>query len=285
MSEIWTPTSSDITDYYLHNPYGEDVEYSLGNKKTYGRTERTGWFFGAGNPEFWKYQQMLLVPGGRLLDVGCASGRSSVFFALNGMGVVGVDPNRAKTDDYKSVADELELSLEIYNSRLQDIQFEEASFDTVLLDHTFAHSNDRQEVTEILEKSWTLLKPGGFLWIRANGIEDGHYWEMVSEAKKGYRLMGHGAYPTEIEVIDDGLLEHPCNCSGELQRDRSIFLDQLGLQIELAGLGAEIAHLQCIPREDQKNLMFGEDYNWELGEVWQGGTISIIAKKPSFSES
>lgn len=284
MSEIWTPTSADNTDFYLHNPYGEDTEYSSGSK-TYGYTEKTGWFFGSGNPEFWKYHQMLLVPGGQLLDVGCANGRSSIYFGLNGMNVTGIDTNQTKTDEYKAVAAELELNLKIHNGLLQDAHFAEASFDTVLLDHTFAHSEDRQEVAEVLEKSWDLLKPGGFLWIRANGIEDSRYWEMVSEAKKGYRLMGHGAYPTEIEVIDDGLLEHPCNCSGELQRDRSIFLDQLGLQIELAGWGAEVAYLQCIPKEGGHNKMFGEDYNRELGGVWQSGTITIIAKKPSISES
>lgn len=50
-----------------------------------------GWDFNNGDPEFWKFQDRLVVRGGRVLDLGIGFGRSSVFFALNGMEVVGVD--------------------------------------------------------------------------------------------------------------------------------------------------------------------------------------------------
>lgn len=53
-----------------------------------------GWPFGNGDPEYWKFKDRLVVKGGKVLDLGVAVGRSSFFFALHGMDVLGYDNSR-----------------------------------------------------------------------------------------------------------------------------------------------------------------------------------------------
>lgn len=280
MSDLTLIESVDLSDRYLHNPYGNDTEYR-GNGYAFGETEPSGWYFGSGNPEFWRHSDKLLVPGGKLLDVGSGEGRSSMFFVLNGMQVTAVDPEVSKTEEFSRAINELGYEIEVINNRVEDAPLQPNTFDTVLLDHTFAHLDSFGQADAILVKTWAVLKPGGHLWMRANGTEDSRYWEMCREASRGFRFNNFGgASGSEMKIVEDGIIEHPCNCSGEIRLDKSVFFEQLDIPLRIARLGGLVEHLQCIPREGEHNMMYGEDFNRELGGVYLGGTISLIARKP-----
>lgn len=57
-----TLTPQELLNDHLYNP------------------NENGWRFSTGDPELWKFQDRLLVPGGNVLDLGIGMGRISVFF-------------------------------------------------------------------------------------------------------------------------------------------------------------------------------------------------------------
>src|ERR1700683_3325466 len=82
-----------------------------------------------GQIDIYLFDQLLrkrIVPGMRVLDAGCGSGRNLLYFLREGYDVFGVDSDPRAVGDVRGLAAKLALDLPPYNFRAERI--EEMSF-------------------------------------------------------------------------------------------------------------------------------------------------------------
>jgi len=103
-----------------------------------------------------KILQRYVSPPGRILDIGCASGRFLQACADAGWNVVGLEPSRALC----AKAAQLLQGAQILPLTLQEADFPAASFEAVAMWDVLEHVPDPGQ---FLQKAASLLKPGGFL--------------------------------------------------------------------------------------------------------------------------
>ena len=94
------------------------------------------------------------IPHGRLLEVGCGSGRMLKSMQDKGWDVVGVDPDPIAIKNAKS------MGLIVYQGILADQKFEDDSFDAIALSHVIEHVPNPLDLLKECER---ILKPGGHL--------------------------------------------------------------------------------------------------------------------------
>lgn len=256
MSELHVvETDDELLDYILHNPDG------------------SGWHFSGGDPEFWKYSNQLVVPGGKALDLGIGWGRSSFYLASEGMSVEGYDINVEQMNEVSTIVSELSPTLPLdITCTYRDItkgNFGHEQYDTVIA-ASLVHMPSKESAAAVYQKGYDALIPGGHMWIRAMGKESSAYIGLIQQS----------CYDRTVTVIDNDVIEHPCNCSGNEGIDPTVFFDQTELLELFSTVGANIIHSQCAPTDGQMNIMFGEDHH--RGQVWveRGGMISLLVQKP-----
>lgn len=261
------------TDQMRHFPYDRDDEYVL--EQYDGR----GWHFSAGEPEFWKFSDQLLVPGGRLLDIGIGEGASSLYFALHGMEVTGVDTNAARIEKVNSMS---ELANSIPGFKMHAMELDaieeplpEGQFDTIIIDHVI-HLPSTEATYHMLDKALASLKPGGHIWLRGVGKHADQYDELRREARRNEI----GLSDSGVKVISKDVIKLPCDCSGELRIDPVVFFDPGDFVNYFSQAGYRILHSQTIETEGKPNIMFGEDFRIDV-DHYRGGMMTIIAQKPA----
>lgn len=105
----------------------------------------------------------LLAPGMKLLDVGAGAGFFPYVVKQNGFAVTGLEPNTG----YAQYARD-EFGLDIRAGFLQDMDFEDGSFDIITLNHVLEHLEDPFAALVRL-RGW--LRPGGYLNLEVPNIE------------------------------------------------------------------------------------------------------------------
>lgn len=102
------------------------------------------------------------VPGGRLLEIGCANG-----FFLNAARMsyetVGVEPSRAASEYARS-----KLRLDVPAATMADARFPDASFDAVALIDVIEHVPDP---LAMLREAARVTRPGGVLYLVTPDVE------------------------------------------------------------------------------------------------------------------
>lgn len=233
-----------------------------------------GWFFGAGNPEFWKHQETLVKNKGKVLDLGMGTSRSSLFFALHGMNVVGYDLDEEQVALVNEMAKSEALPIEGKVGDIREINLGKNKFDLVILDFTFVHFGSLEEAEAVLDKAYTSLKPNGHIWVRAVGKSDECYLNLLWQAE-------HDS--PDVEKVNNDVIKSLCDCSGELRMDPHLFFDQTHLLEYFAQKGARFVETRTIPGKpiEDPNIMYGEDWpsTRQNGEAF--GTITILAQKKS----
>ena len=169
----------------------------------------TGWYFGAGDPEFWVFKDKLLVPGGKALDLGMGQGKSSLFFALQGMEVTGYEVDENAIAIMRAITESYDLPIEIKNEDMIQAYFGEEEYDTVLCGSTFAHFPSKTSAFKVLEKAVDAIKIGGHIWLRAGSKEDSSFRDL------NYYVNFHSH--EGFSKVDDDVYKAPCDCSGELK--------------------------------------------------------------------
>lgn len=230
----------------------------------------TGWFFPAGDPEFWVFKDKLLVPNGKVLDLGMGQGKSSLFFALQGMEVIGYEVDENAIAIMGTIKEAYDLPIEIRDEDIIQAYFGEEEYDTVLCGSTFAHFPSKTSAFHVLGKAVDAIKVGGHIWIRAGGKYDSSFGELKRYVYE---------YPAEVKKIDDDVYLAPCECSGERKIEPQLFFDLMELLYFIAKNGLKIIHTQIIPEEGKQNIMFGEDFNRSQTKTGLGGMITILAQK------
>ncbi|QDV06673.1 tellurite resistance protein TehB [Planctomycetes bacterium Poly30] len=130
-----------------------------------------------------------IVPGSRLIDVGCGGGRNLPWFLRNGFDVTALDPN---PEAFVVLEEELRCrGLELPASRrvlgfVESADLPAQSFDVVLSNAVLHFARGHAHFRSMLDATWRLVAPGGLFFARLTssvGIEpgirplgDGRFW-------------------------------------------------------------------------------------------------------------
>lgn len=101
------------------------------------------------------------VGSGRLLDVGCGSGRFLVDAQQAGWRVAGVDPD-------PNVASASLPGVEFRHGGIDQFADQAGEFDVVTLSHVIEHEH---WPLRLLREAWSLLKPGALLYVDTPNVE------------------------------------------------------------------------------------------------------------------
>ena len=127
------------------------------------------WF---GGIDIYLFDQLLkgrMVPGMRVLDAGCGSGRNLVYFLRSGYEVFAVDESDQAIERLRQLSARLAPNLPQENFKVgpvETMRFEEAKFDVVLSSAVLHFARDDQHWMAMVEAMWRVLKPGGIFFAR-----------------------------------------------------------------------------------------------------------------------
>lgn len=117
------------------------------------------------HPELPKYSKKFESHGvKRILDLGCGSGRHTVFLAKSGFEVFGLDiAPTGLCATIEKLAKE-GLSAHVTLSDMQVLPYDDAFFDTVI-SVSVIHHNRLQDIQETVSEIWRVLRPQGLVWV------------------------------------------------------------------------------------------------------------------------
>ena len=127
------------------------------------------WF---GGIDIYLFDQLLkgrFIPGMRILDAGCGSGRNLVYFLRAGYEVFSVDESSEALAQTRRMAAELAPHLPQDNFRAEPVQrmsFPDASFDVVISSAVLHFAGHEQEWDSMVKEMWRVLKPSGIFFAR-----------------------------------------------------------------------------------------------------------------------
>jgi SAM-dependent methyltransferase len=146
-----------------------------------------------GDIDIYLFDQLLrgrIVPGRRVLDAGCGSGRNLVYLLRSGYEVFGIDADPSAIHAVRQLAVRLAPHLPADNFRaeaIEQITFPEGFADVVLSSAVLHFARDDEQFMAMLESSWKALKRGGLFFCRlASSIGMEH--EVKRIAGRRYRL-------------------------------------------------------------------------------------------------
>src|SRR5687767_2168922 len=162
------------------------------------------WF---GGIDIYLFDQLLkgrLVPGMRVLDAGCGSGRNLVYFLKSGYEVFAVDESDLAIERLRQLAARLAPHLPRENFKtdaVERIRFEDIEFDVVISSAVLHFARDDRHWMAMLEAMWRVLKPGGIFFARLAstiGIEN----QIRSIEGRRYRLPdGSDRFLVDAEML------------------------------------------------------------------------------------
>jgi len=136
------------------------------------------WF---GGIDIYLFDQLLkgrIVPGMRVLDAGCGTGRNLIYLLKSGWEVFGVDESSAAVSQTRRLASGLAPHLQLDNFRVEPVErvsFADADFDLVLSSAVLHFARDEDHWLAMVREMWRVLKPGGIFFARlasSIGIEE-----------------------------------------------------------------------------------------------------------------
>jgi SAM-dependent methyltransferase len=119
-----------------------------------------------------------VVPGMRVLDAGCGTGRNLVYLLKSGFEVFGVDESSGAVAQTRRLVSELAPRLPLENFRQEPVErmsYADADFDLVLSSAVLHFARDEAQWQSMLREMWRVLKPGGIFFARlasSIGIEN-----------------------------------------------------------------------------------------------------------------
>ena len=125
-----------------------------------------------GQIDIYLFDQLLkgrIVPGMRILDAGCGSGRNLVYFLREGYDVFGADADPQAIDSVRRLAASLAPALSADHFRVEPVEamsFPDAFADVVLSSAVLHFARDDRQFDAMLRGSWRVLKPGGLFFCR-----------------------------------------------------------------------------------------------------------------------
>jgi tellurite methyltransferase len=136
------------------------------------------WF---GGIDIYLFDQLLkgrIVPGMRVLDAGCGTGRNLVYLFRGGWEVFGIDESSGAVAQTQRLVTELAPHLPLDNFRAEPVErmsFADAGFDLVLSSAVLHFARDEEHWRAMVREMWRVLKSGGIFFARlasSIGIKD-----------------------------------------------------------------------------------------------------------------
>ena len=131
--------------------------------------------------DIYLFDQLLrgrIVPGMRILDAGCGSGRNLVYLLREGYEVFGADPDPEAITATRALSASLSPDLPAGNFHVETIEatsFPDDFADAVISSAVLHFARDDNHFTAMLHGTWRVLKPGGLFFCRlasSIGIEN-----------------------------------------------------------------------------------------------------------------
>lgn len=230
-----------------------------------GTQEGKGWGFHWGDPELWRIKDQLIVPNGKALDVGMGTGRASMFFALHGMTVQGIDLDEESVAIVNALGHSYDLPLSASVGDVSQVELVPEEYDIALFAQTFIHFPSKQLAFDALEKVLASLKHRGKLWVRAATKADSCFEDIQLSGRK----------------IDEDVYEEPCACTGVYVPDeKHLFFDQTDLVQWACANRLRIIHSEAGTQVGAPNILYGKDVEsyYDPNRTW--GFVTILVEKP-----
>jgi SAM-dependent methyltransferase len=125
-----------------------------------------------GQIDIYLFDQLLkgrILPGMRILDAGCGSGRNLVYFLRERYDVYAVDTDALAVDSVRALARVLAPALPESSFRVEAVEqmsFDDACADVVVSNTVLHFARDDAHFESMLHGSWRVLKPGGLFFCR-----------------------------------------------------------------------------------------------------------------------
>ncbi len=125
-----------------------------------------------GHIDIYLFDQLLrgrLVPGMRVLDAGCGSGRNLVYLFREDFDVSATDANADAVGHVRQLAARLAPRLPAAQFRVEAVEacsFPPESFDAIISSAVLHFARDDAQFDAMVNTMWRVLKPGGMLFCR-----------------------------------------------------------------------------------------------------------------------
>jgi SAM-dependent methyltransferase len=125
-----------------------------------------------GGIDIYLFDQLLrgrIVPGQRIFDAGCGSGRNLVYLLQHGFDVSAVDADPAAIAQVRHLAAQLSPGTPADRFRTESLDassFPDACADVVISSAVLHFARTDAEFNAMLDGSWRLLAPGGLFFCR-----------------------------------------------------------------------------------------------------------------------
>lgn len=136
------------------------------------------WF---GDIDIYLFDQVMkgrFLPGTRILDAGCGTGRNLPYFFRSGYAVHAIDEDEDALEQVRELARDLAPHLPADNfraERLEALSFPADLFQAVICNAVLHFAEDEDHFQRMLDGMWKVLAPGGLLFARlatSIGMED-----------------------------------------------------------------------------------------------------------------
>ena len=162
-----------------------------------------------GDIDIYLFDQLLrgrIIPGMRVLDAGCGSGRNLVYLLRSGYDVFGIDEDAAAIQALQRFAATVAPRLPADNFRVESIEhttLPEGFADVVLSSAVLHFARDDEHFDAMLRGSWRALKSGGLFFCRlASSI--GMEQQVKSVRGRRHRLPdGSERYLVDAKLLTD----------------------------------------------------------------------------------
>jgi ubiquinone/menaquinone biosynthesis C-methylase UbiE len=161
-----------------------------------------------GQIDIYLFDQLLkgrIVPGMRILDAGCGSGRNLVYLLRVGYEVYATDVNAQEVESVRRMASTLAPSLPESNFRVESVEsmsFEDAFADVVICNTVLHFAQDDAHFGSMLRELFRVLKPGGLFFSRLGSTIG---MESKVEHVRGRRYKSPDG--SERYLVDEALLD------------------------------------------------------------------------------
>jgi tellurite methyltransferase len=142
------------------------------------RLDLRAWF---GDIDIYLFDQVMkgrFLPGTRILDAGCGTGRNLPYFLRSGFDVFAVDEDDDALEQVRELARELAPHLPADHfraGRLEALGFPADYFQAVICNAVLHFAEDEDHFQRMLDGMWKVLAPGGLFFARlasSIGMED-----------------------------------------------------------------------------------------------------------------
>jgi tellurite methyltransferase len=182
-----------------------------------------------GHLDIYLFDQLLrgrIVPGMRVLDAGCGTGRNLVYLLREGYDVWATDGDALAIEAVRALAATLAPRLPADHFRVEPVErssFANGSFDAVISNAVLHFARDHAHFDAMVTELWRLVAPGGLLFARLASsigmadrmqplgggrarVPDGSERYLVDETQLmavTRRLGGHLLDPLKTTIVQD----------------------------------------------------------------------------------